>query len=193
MLSINSSSWSWSWSSSIQFWAGFIPVNEGGWIYPTLPGITPTLHLARFFASSFFKPTLLLSFSTCDLHVFLGRPRFLFPFTLNSNAFLKTWPSSLLNTCPYHLTPFAFAIWTTVSFNPNISIRSSVLLLSISLAPHIALTIALSIFRAKYGCVFWNLDTFWAIYNVLQSCFSFIAAKSHTVTMFFLVLIIQVS
>ena len=27
---------------------GFIPLNEGGWIYPTLPAIspTPTLHLA---------------------------------------------------------------------------------------------------------------------------------------------------
>ena len=68
----------------IQFWSSFIPVNEGGQIYPTLPAIspTPTLHLARFFASSFFKPTLLLSFSTCDLHVFLGRPRFLFPFQI---------------------------------------------------------------------------------------------------------------
>ena len=48
------------------------------------------------------KPTLLLSFSTCDLHVFLGRTLFLFPFTSNSNAFLKTWPSSLLNTSPSH-------------------------------------------------------------------------------------------
>ena len=62
-------------SLSIQFWSGFIPVNEGGRIYLTLSAISPTstLHLARFFASSFFKPTLLLSFSTCDLHVFLGR------------------------------------------------------------------------------------------------------------------------
>ena len=58
-------------SSSIQFWSGFIPVNEGGRIYPILPAIspTPTLYLTRFFASSFFKPTLFLSFSTCDLHV----------------------------------------------------------------------------------------------------------------------------
>ena len=44
------------------------------------------------------------------------------------NAFLKTC-SSLLNTCPYHLTPFNFAIWTTVSFHPNISISSSKLLI----------------------------------------------------------------
>ena len=61
------------------------------------------------------------------------------------NAFLKTCPSSLLNTCLYHLTLFAFTIWTTVYFNPNISIRSSVLFFSISFVPHIALTIALSV------------------------------------------------
>ena len=81
----------------IQFWSGFIPVNGDGWIYPTLTAIssTPTLHLARLKVSS--KPTLLLfSFSTCVFLVFFGRPRFLLPFTSNSNAFLKTCPSSLL-------------------------------------------------------------------------------------------------
>ena len=111
------------------FWSGLILVNVGDRIYPTLTAAispTPTLHLAWFMASSFSKPTLLLSFSTCVFHVLFGHPRFLLPFTSNSNAFLKTCPSSLLNTCLYHLTPFAFAIWTTVSFNPNISIRSSV-------------------------------------------------------------------
>ena len=95
-----------------------------------------TLHLARFNASSFFKPTLLLPLSTCIFHVFLGRPHFLFPFTSNSNTFLKTCPSSLLNICPYHLTPFAFVIWTTVSFNPKISIRSPVLFFYIRFSPH---------------------------------------------------------
>ena len=54
----------------------------------------------------FSKPALLLSLSTCVLHVFLGRRRLFFPFTSNANSFLKTCPSSLLNTCPYHLTPF---------------------------------------------------------------------------------------
>ena len=73
----------------------------------------------------FLQATLLLFFSTCIFHIFLGHPCFLLPFTSNSNTFLKTCPSSLLNTCPYHLTPFTFAIWTAVSFNPNISIRSS--------------------------------------------------------------------
>ena len=63
-----------------------------------------------------------------------------------SNSHSPSWyPSSLLNTCLYHLTPFAFAIWTTVSFNHNISIRSSVFFFSISFVPHIAHTIALSV------------------------------------------------
>ena len=124
--------------SFMQFWSRFIPVNSGGHIYPTLTAIslTPTFHLVPFMASSFSKPTLLLSFSTCVFHIFFGRPCFLLPFTSNSNAFLKTCPSSLLNTCLYHLAPFTFAIWTAVSFNPNISIRSFVLVFSISFAPH---------------------------------------------------------
>ena len=106
-------------NQSIQFWSGFIPVNRGSQIYPTLTAIspTPTLHLTWFMASSLSKPPLLLFFSTCVFHVFFGCPRFLLPFTSNYNAFLKTSPSSHLNTCPYHLTPFAFAIWTIVSFN----------------------------------------------------------------------------
>ena len=75
---------------SIQFWSGFIPVNGGGQIYCTLTAISPThtLHLARFMTSSFSKPTFLLSFSTCIFHVFFDRPRFLLPFTSNSNAFV---------------------------------------------------------------------------------------------------------
>ena len=92
---------------------------------PAAISLTPTLHLARFIASFFSKPTLLLSFSTYVYHVFFGRPRFLLALTSNSDAFPRTCPSSLLNTCPFHLTPFDFAIWTAVSFNPNISIRSS--------------------------------------------------------------------
>ena len=72
-------------NQSIQFWSGFIPINGSGWIYPTLTAIspTPTLHVARFMSSSISKLTLLLSFSTCVLHVFFGRPRFLLPFISN--------------------------------------------------------------------------------------------------------------
>ena len=44
----------------------------------------------------------------------------------------------------------------------------------------------------KYGSVLRNLDIFCAIYD-LRGCFSFITAKSRTVTMLFLVLINLVS
>ena len=72
----------------------FIPVNGGGQIYLTLTAISPTstLHLAQFMASSFSKPTLLLSFSTCLFHFFFGLPCFLLLFTSNSNTFLKIMP-----------------------------------------------------------------------------------------------------
>ena len=74
-----------------QFWSGFVPVNRGGQIYPTLTAIspTPTFHITQF-KVSFSKPTLLLSFSTSIFHVFFGSPQFLLPFTSNSFAFLKT-------------------------------------------------------------------------------------------------------
>ena len=55
---------------------------------------------------------LLLQTNTLALLLHLRLPRLLWwsslplAFTSNSNAFLKTCPSSLLNTCPYHLTPF---------------------------------------------------------------------------------------
>ena len=77
-------------NQSIQFWSGFIPINGGGQIYPTLTAIspTPTLHLTWFKAASFFsKPTLLLSFSTYIFHVFFGHSHFLLPFTSNSQRF----------------------------------------------------------------------------------------------------------
>ena len=66
--------------------SGFIPVNGGDRIYPSLTAIspTPTFHLARFMASCFSKPTLLLSFSTSVFHVFFGRPRFLLPLSLQT-------------------------------------------------------------------------------------------------------------
>ena len=44
------------------------------------------------------------------LHVCFGLPRFRFSFTSSINALFGTPSSSLLTTCPYHLTPFAFAI-----------------------------------------------------------------------------------
>ena len=79
-------------SSSIQFWSGFIPVNEGGWIYPSnlSHSHSPShlIHGILFFHTN--TLALLLHLRSPCLNS-LGRPRFLFPFTSNSNAFLKTW------------------------------------------------------------------------------------------------------
>ena len=109
------------WTINIQLKKFFCNTDQSQLINPTLIRVYPrkpgwpdlpqsNSNLTQFTVSSFSKPTLLLSFSTCVFHVFFGCPYFLLPFTSNSTAFLKTCPSSLLNTCPYHLIPFAFAI-----------------------------------------------------------------------------------
>ena len=119
-------------SSSYSVFIRCFPFSRDGRIYPIPSAIsrTPSLHLSRLRASSFFKPTFSVSSSTCFFQVFFGRPRFLLPVTSRFRATLKTLSSSLLSTCPYHLTPFAVANRSIVSFNPNISICSSVVFLS---------------------------------------------------------------
>ena len=104
------------------------PFSRDGRIYPIPSAIarTPSLHLSRLRASSFFKPIFSVFSSTCFFQVVLGRPRFLLPLTSRFRATLKTLSSSLLSTCPYHLTPFAVANRSIVSFNPNMSICFSV-------------------------------------------------------------------
>ena len=93
----------------IQFWSWFIPVNGGGWIYPTLAAISPTPT-----SSCLIQGILLFQTNALALFLHLRLPHLLWssllPFALHFNAFIKICPSSLLNTCPYHLTPFAFAI-----------------------------------------------------------------------------------
>ena len=51
----------------------------------------------------------------------------------------------LLSTCGYHQTPFAAANRSIVSFNPNMSICSSVVFVTTTFRPHVALIIALSV------------------------------------------------
>ena len=55
--------------------------------------------------------------STCFFQVFFGHLRFLLPLTLRCRTTLKTLSSSLLSTCPYHLTPFAVASRSIVFLN----------------------------------------------------------------------------
>ena len=104
-------------NQSIPFWSGFIPVNEDGHIYPTLTVISQ---------SNFLSPSRSIHGILTHALIFFGCPHFLLSFTSNSDAFLKMGPSSLLKTCPYHLTRCTFAIWTTVSFNPRFEGLASV-------------------------------------------------------------------
>ena len=91
-------------------------------LIPSAIAPTPSLHLARSVSSSTLNPIFSIFSSTCFFHVCFGRPRFCGPFTSNIIAFFKMLSSSLLTTCPYHLTPFALAILSKVSFRPSIFI-----------------------------------------------------------------------
>ena len=116
-------------------------------LIPSTIAVTPSLHLVRFAASSTSNLVLFTSSSTCLLLVCFGLPRFCYPFASSINALFWTSSSSLLTTCPYHLTPFVFAIFFSVSFKPSISINSSLFFLFTNFSPHIDLTIALSVLK----------------------------------------------
>ena len=104
--------WLHNWKYQFLFWSGFIPVNRIGQIYPTLAAIspTPTFHLARFNTSPFFKATLLLSFSNCIFHVFLSRPRFLFPFTSHAHHPSSTQACTISHHSPLPSEPLKLII-----------------------------------------------------------------------------------
>ena len=76
------------------------PTSEDGQNNPAAIWLTPTLHCDRQSASSLLTPTFTLSSSTCFFNVPFGLSFFLWPSTSLSNALLKTWLSSLLNTWP---------------------------------------------------------------------------------------------
>ena len=123
------------------------PTSEGGQIHCNTASIRfmPTLHFNQQRASSLLKLTFTLSSSTCFFHVIFGLSFFLWPSTTRSNALLKMWPSSLLNTWPYQWTLFARDNWSMVSYKPSMNIKSVNLFLSLSCTPHIALIMDLSI------------------------------------------------
>ena len=62
---------------------------------------------------------LLLQTNLLCLLFHLLLPGLLRSSSLSLASHLKTLSSSLLSTCPYHLTPFAVANRSIVSFNPN--------------------------------------------------------------------------
>ena len=112
-----------------------------------LSGVVPLAEMAGF--TPFLLQLLALRLSTCLVsghppsnQSFLSPPplafsrsslailAFIFPLTSRSRVTLKALSSSLLSTCPYHLTPFAVTNQCIVSLNLNMSICSSVVFLS---------------------------------------------------------------
>ena len=98
----------------------------GGQIQP-IPSAnvrTPSPHLARFMAISFFKPIFFVFPFTCLFQVFFGCSHFLLPLTSKSRATRTILSPSLINTCLYHVTPLAVA--NSLQF-PSTSASPSVL------------------------------------------------------------------
>ena len=128
----------------VSIWRVLVLV-KGGRIHliPSGIALTPYFHLVRFAAFSTSNPIPFTLSSICLPHICFGLPRYRCPFTAGINVFFRTLSYSLLTTCPYRLTPFAFAILTNVFFKPNISINSSLCFLSTNFTPHIDLTMAL--------------------------------------------------
>ena len=108
--------------SSYSVFISCCPLSRNGWIHPIPSAIacTPSLHFAQFRASFFFK--LIFSvLSSRSSSVILA-----FSCHLLQDPEQPSKLSSLLSTCPYHLTPFVVANWSIVSLNPHKSICSSV-------------------------------------------------------------------
>ena len=112
----------------IQFLSGAVPLAEMAGFIPFLLQLL-ALRLSTLLDSASVKSIFSVSSSTC-FQLLFGRPRLFLPLTLRSIATLKTILSPLLSTCPYHLTSFAVANRSIISYNPNMSICSSVVFLS---------------------------------------------------------------
>ena len=82
--------------------------------------------------------------STFSFHFIFGRPCLRFPSTSCTIAFIKIFSSGRLKTRSHQLILFSLASLSTSYLNPNMSISSSVFLLSTNFTPHIAHIINLS-------------------------------------------------
>ena len=123
----------------------------------------PTLHFERQSVYFLLKPTSIFSSSACFFHILFGLHFFLWPSTSISNALLKKWPSSLLNTWPYQWILFAIGNWSIVSFKHSMNIKAEDLFLSFSCTPHIALTMDLSILSSNSHLTFFQTPCFTTI------------------------------
>jgi len=100
------------------------------------------LHLLRSTASSLFNLRAWQFFCTISVQVFFGLPR---SGTLHSCSihFFTQSLSSFCSTCPYHCHLFCYSI-EIMSSNSSLSLNPLLGTLSLSLMPHIHLTILIS-------------------------------------------------
>jgi len=144
----------------VQFWSRSFPIKQGRLNLPPfwhdqLYPIFPSCSIIK--VSSF-----------CNLiqsNLFCGHPCFLWPYSLKPSEFLRASSPSVLKTCPYHRTLFAYCqIFHRSSQYQHVH-QSINFFLPISFAPHIALTIALSspqiwqlfLILGVLGCLFPNI------------------------------------
>ena len=136
---------------AIQFLSGVVPLAE-------MAGFAP--FLLKLLALPFFTlldsrhPPSSNQFFCLFLHLlfqfFFGRPSFLLSLTSRFRATLKILSSSLLSTCPYHLTPFAVANRSIVPSTPACpSVLQSSFCQHLSDST-IALTLALPVFSFSF-------------------------------------------
>ena len=114
--------------SSYSVFIRYCPRSRAGRIYPIPSEIawTPSLNFALFRAFFFKSIFFHLGYSRSSSVVL----SFFSHLLQKSKATIKTLSPSLLNTYPYFLTTFAVANRSIVSFNPSMSICSSVVFLS---------------------------------------------------------------
>ena len=104
---------------------------------------TTFLHLQRSTASSLFSLRAWQSSQTTSCQVLFGLPLGLEPSTSYSMHFFTQSPSSFRSTCPYQRRLF-FCNINAISSTPSLSLSSLLGRLSLSLRPHIHLTILIS-------------------------------------------------
>ena len=95
----------------------------------------------------------LLSSVIVSSHVLRGLPRGFLPATGKFNILWSQWVSSVLATCPYHLS-LLFLITCPILTRPIDCRRSSFLFLSHSDVLHIHLTILISVFSIRMPCLY---------------------------------------
>ena len=116
-----------------------------GWTVHFLDGSPPSYSVSWISVGNVKRSPI---FFDCFLPCLAGSPSWILPATGKFNVLWSQWVSSLLATCPYHLSLF-FLNTCPIPTRPIYWRRSSFLLLSHNDALHIPLTILISAFSIR--------------------------------------------